>query len=61
MENPLALLPRQVRVVVYVVAFLVSLVLSIWQASEGNWQVFVAGLAAALVPLVAVSNVNPSE
>lgn len=56
-QNPLTdLIPVRARRYVYGLAFLAALVFSIWQASEGDWAKFVAGLCTSLIPLLAVSN-----
>jgi hypothetical protein len=58
--NPLTeLIPAQYRRYVYGLAALAALVLSGWQASEGDWNAFVGGLLAALVPALAASNTSP--
>ena len=58
--NPLTdVLPRKVRKYIYAVAFLALLIFSIWQAAAGDWEQFVGGLLATLVPLLAASNTEP--
>lgn len=61
-SNPLTeLIPAKARKYVYGVAALLALVYSIFQASEGDWKVFVGSLFATLVPLLAASNTVAPE
>ena len=50
------LLPRKVRLVIYVLLFLAALVFAAWQAAEGNWLVFVGSLLTSLTGLLAAGN-----
>lgn len=60
--NPLTdLIPPQYRRYVYGLAVLAALIFSGWQAAEGDWTVFVAGLLATLVPALAASNTPAPE
>lgn len=61
-SNPLTeLIPAKARKYVYGVAALLALVYSIYQASDGDWKQFVAGLFATLVPMLAASNTVSPE
>lgn len=53
------LLPRKVRLWLYLLAALVLIAFSVYQASEGDWATFTVGLAAALVDLLAAKNTPP--
>lgn len=58
--NPLTdVLPTKVRKYIYAIAFLALLVFTAWQAAAGDWDQFVGGLLATLVPLLAASNTPP--
>lgn len=60
--NPLTdLIPAAARKYVYGVVALAALVFSIYQASEGDWGVFVGSLLAALVNALALSNTFSPE
>lgn len=62
--NPLnELIPARYRKYLYSLAALAALIFSVWQASEGEWKTFAAGLFATLVPLLAASNTpaSPAE
>lgn len=50
------LLPRKARLVIYILLTFVLLVLTLWQAAEGNWLVFTISLASALTTLLAAGN-----
>lgn len=57
--NPLTdVLPDKVRKTAYAVLFVLALGFSAWQAAEGNWFEFVAGLVVTLGNAMAASNVN---
>lgn len=57
--NPLNdIIPARYRKVVYAVIALAALVFGIWQASDGDWTVFVGSLLAALVTATAASNTD---
>lgn len=59
MTSPLTdVLPPHVRKYVYALLFLSALVLAAWQASHGDWLLFVANLLTALGFGTAVSNVS---
>jgi hypothetical protein len=61
MDNPLAdVLPYQVRRVAYAVLFVAALVFGLYQASEGDWKLFVGSLLTALVGLLAAGNASPT-
>lgn len=58
--NPLTdLLPPKYRKAVYALAALTVVIYGAWQASQGDWQAFLAALLAALVPTLAASNTVP--
>jgi glucose dehydrogenase len=60
--NPLYdVLPQKARKIVYAILFVAALVFAIWQASDGNWEIFVGSLLAALVGLLASSNTAVQE
>lgn len=61
MTNPLAALPRKVRIVVYSVLGLVALALTAYQASEGDWVEGVLLFLGSLGFGTAVSNITPEE
>lgn len=59
MSNPLSdVLPAKVRLVVYAVLFVVATVFALWQASEGDWNLFLGALFPALVGLLAAGNTD---
>lgn len=59
MNNPLVnVLTPTVRKWLYAVLFLVSLVFSLYQASEGDWLIFAGSLISSLLGLVAASNAS---
>ena len=51
--------PRRVRLSLYLLVGLVALVLGVWQAAEGDYLVFILGLATSLQSLLAGVNVPP--
>lgn len=60
--NPLTeLIPAKARKYVYGIVFLAAIVFSIYQASEGSWEVFVGGVITALVNALALSNTVSPE
>ena len=62
MRNPLAdVIPAKVRLYVYAVVFLASLVFAAWQAAEGNVAVFIGSLVSALATALAGSNVSSGQ
>lgn len=59
--NPLVnVLTPRIRGVLYAALFVAALVFSIYQASDGDWLVFIGSLITALLGLVAASNVSPT-
>lgn len=56
--NPLAKLPENLRLVLYVVATLALLGVAAWQASGGNILTFISLLATSVVTGTAASNVK---
>lgn len=55
--NPLAdVLPAKARKVLYAVLFVLGLAFSAYQASDGDWYEFAAGLVGALLGAMAASN-----
>lgn len=53
------LLPRKARLVLYVLAALVLLVITAFQAAEGDWLQFAILLATSFAPILAAGNVPP--
>jgi hypothetical protein len=53
------LLPRKVRLWLYVLVGLGSGVLAAYQAANGDWLVFAGAVAALLTSLLAARNINP--
>lgn len=51
------LLPRKVRLTLYAIVALVGAALSAYQASQGDWLLFSAGLVQFLGGVLAVGNV----
>lgn len=61
-SNPLTeLIPAKARKYVYGIVFLAAIVFSLYQASEGDWEIFVGGLITALVNALALSNTVSPE
>lgn len=57
MSNPVRdVLPEKVRLVLYAILFVVALVFSIYQASEGDWKLFTGSLLTSLLGLLAAGN-----
>lgn len=57
--NPLNdIVPAKYRRFVYAVLALAALVFGIWQASDGDWTVFVGSLLTSLVTATAASNTS---
>ena len=52
-------LPRRVRLILYLLVGTVALVLGTWQAAEGDHLMFILGLATSLQSLLAGVNVPP--
>lgn len=62
MENPLAdVLPYQVRRFAYAILFVAALVFGLYQASEGDWALFVGSVLTSLVGLLAAGNSSPTN
>lgn len=60
MQNVLTeLLPRRVRLWLYLIVFVVLLILTAWQAADGEWGVAIVSILASLAPLLAAGNVTP--
>lgn len=53
------LLPRTVRLYLYVTVSLAGLLFGGWQASEGNWLVFLGGLVVSFQGVLAAGNITP--
>lgn len=57
MSNPLTdVLPEHIRKYAYAILFVAALVFACYQASEGDWTLFVGGLITALFGATAASN-----
>lgn len=57
--NPLyEVLPAKARKYVYAVLALAALVFGVYQASGGDWALFVGGLITSLTAATAASNTN---
>lgn len=55
--NPLNdVLPARVRQIAYAILFVAALVFGVYQASEGDWKLFVGGLITSLLGALAASN-----
>lgn len=62
MSNPLTnVLPERARQIAYAVLFVLALIFGLYQASEGDWMLFVGSLLTSLVGLLAASNVTPTR
>jgi glucose dehydrogenase len=60
--NPLVnVLPPKVRQYVYAVLALAALVWGVYEASDGDWKLFVGGLIVALVNGTAASNTTTAK
>lgn len=60
--NPLTdILPEAWRKRAYAILTLAALVFAAWQASQGDWAVFVGALIAALTGATAASNAEPKR
>lgn len=53
------LLPRKVRLVLYVLASLVGVGVAAYNAANGDWNVFIGSIASALVTALAARNITP--
>lgn len=61
-KNPLLdIFPPKQRKYVYALVSLASLLFGAWQASEGNFDVFIGSVFATLVTAMAASNTAPAE
>jgi hypothetical protein len=58
-ETLTELLPRTVRLWLYVLGGAVTAGVAAWQAADGNWAVFAASIAATLTQWLAARNINP--
>lgn len=58
--NPLTVIPPKIRLYIYAVLSLAAVVWGIYDATGGDWREFIPKLLAALVSLMAASNV-PTE
>ena len=54
-------IPARYRRYVYAVVTLAALIWGAWEASQGDWQVFVGTLIGALVTATAASNTPSPE
>ena len=54
--NPLTLIPAQYRQYAYALLALAALVITVWQASDGNWRTALVSLVVALSHTTAASN-----
>ncbi len=54
-------IPARYRRYVYAAVTLAALVWGAWEASQGDWQVFVGSLISALVTATAASNTPAPE
>lgn len=61
MTNPFTVLPAKVRLYLYCVLVIVGLGFTAWQASDGDVVEAISGFVAALLGLMAASNVDTSE
>lgn len=62
MSNPFTdIVSPELRKALYLVAFMVALLISLWQAAEGDWLKFAASVASSLIPLLAASNTPTPE
>lgn len=52
--------PPKVRIAIYAVVALGALAFSVWQASDGNWWLFVGNLFISLQGLMSAKNVDTS-
>lgn len=60
MINPLTLIPAAYRQYAYALLALIALVITVWQASGGDWRNAVIALVFALSHATAASNVKGS-
>jgi len=54
------LLPRKVRLWLYILGGLVTAGIAAWQAADGNWAVFASSVAATLTQWLAARNITPA-
>lgn len=60
--NPLTdLIPARARKYVYAAAAVLAFGYGIWQATDGDWGQFIAGLLAAVVSALAHGNTSGTE
>jgi len=60
--NPLnQVIPAKYRKYAYAVAFVLPLAFAAWQAADGNWQTFAAGVVSALVNALAHGNTDEGQ
>lgn len=55
------LLPRKVRLWVYLIVLVAMLVFTAFQAAEGDWLLFVLGLLGSFQSSLAAGNINPPQ
>ena len=55
------LLPRTARLWIYVLTGLTLLVFSAYEASQGNWVMFVVTLAGSIQSNIALANLTPKQ
>lgn len=53
------ILDRRVRLVLYVLTFLILLALTAWQGAEGNWLTAATTFLTSLAPVLAAANISP--
>lgn len=53
------LLPRKLRLWLYVIVFLALLILAAVEANGGDYVAAITSVLASLAPLLAASNINP--
>ena len=61
LDLDLTAIPAHWRRWIYAAAAIVLLVLSAWQAADGNWPMFAIKLLLAVAPIIAAGNVPPSD
>lgn len=54
------LVPRKVRLWLYVITFFASGAIAAWQVAEGDWLKFAAAVLALAISALAASNVTPA-
>lgn len=53
------LVPRKIRLVLYVLSALALMALAAWQGSEGEWTAAIIAFLNSLAPILAAANLNP--